>query len=153
MAVPRVAAAPGAMIAPSGHALGASVVARPRPEFLKPLVFALLTVLGGYAIFRRDTGKRSTEPVHGMRFALSAVAIGGGIGFEDGSVGPGSGALLIVLLVRPPRMSCLCAVVSVKQLELATSRAASGFFAGKVELSWKEGALKAVPNPAGVVLG
>jgi uncharacterized membrane protein YfcA len=82
-----------------------------------------------------------------------AVLGGAGIGFYDGLVGPGTGSFLVFLLVGAVGLSFLHASATAKVVNTATNLGALFFFlpAGVVLLGL--GAVLAVANLAGAVVG
>ncbi|APR06256.1 sulfite exporter TauE/SafE family protein [Thauera chlorobenzoica] len=151
--IPWRVAAPGALAALIGSWYGAKAVAYLDPAVLRPLILLLLVLVALYTFVRKDLGAVSTEPEHGARSALLALAIGLGIGFYDGFFGPGTGSFLIFLFIRLLGMDFLRASVSAKILNVATNVAAIAYFAGNVELMWALAAVMAVCNLSGAVLG
>lgn len=153
VAIPWRIAAPGALAALVGAWYGARAVAFLQPQVLRPLVLVLLILVAIYTFMKKDMGARSTEGEHGGRAMLIAAAIGGSIGFYDGFFGPGTGSFLIFLFIRTLGMDFLRASMTAKLVNVATNLAAILFFARSVELMWKLGALMAVCNLSGAVLG
>lgn len=151
--IPWRVAAPGALAALIGSWYGAKAVAYLDPAVLRPLILLLLVLVALYTFVRKDLGAVSTEPEHGARSALLALAIGLGIGFYDGFFGPGTGSFLIFLFIRLLGMDFLRASVSAKILNVATNVAAIAYFVGNVELMWALAAVMAVCNLSGAVLG
>lgn len=153
VAIPWAVAGPGAVAALVGAWYGAKAVAYIDPSILRPLILVLLIVVAIYTFMRKELGALSTEPEHGRRSVVLAIAIGGVIGFYDGFFGPGTGSFLIFLFIRLLGMDFLRASVSAKILNVATNLAAIAFFAGNVELMWKLAVVMAVCNLAGSILG
>ncbi len=151
--IPWRVAAPGALAALIGSWYGAKAVAFLDPAILRPLILLLLVLVAIYTFVRKDLGAVSTEPEHGARSVLLALAIGFGIGFYDGFFGPGTGSFLIFLFIRLLGMDFLRASVSAKILNVATNVAAIAYFVGNVELLWALAAVMAVCNLSGAVLG
>lgn len=153
VAIPWAVAGPGAVAALVGAWYGAKAVAYLDPSILRPLILVLLIVVAIYTFMRKELGAVSTEPEHGRRSVVLAIAIGAVIGFYDGFFGPGTGSFLIFLFIRLLGMDFLRASVSAKILNVATNLAAIAFFAGNVELMWKLAVVMAVCNLAGSILG
>lgn len=153
VAIPWAVAGPGAVAALVGAWYGAKAVAYLDPSILRPLILVLLIVVAIYTFMRKELGALSTEPEHGRRSVVLAIAIGAVIGFYDGFFGPGTGSFLIFLFIRLLGMDFLRASVSAKILNVATNLAAIAFFAGNVELMWKLAVVMAVCNLAGSILG
>lgn len=153
VAIPWKVALPGAVAALIGSWYGAKAVAYMPPTVLRPLILVLLILVALYTFLRKDLGAVSTERAHDARSAATAAAIGGVVGFYDGFFGPGTGSFLIFLFIRFLGMDFLKASVTAKVLNVATNFAAIAFFATNVELLWKLGALMAVCNLSGAVIG
>ncbi len=153
IAIPWMVAGPGMIAALVGAWFGAKAVAFLQPEILRPLILVLLVFTAAYTFMKKELGAVSAEPEHGLRSAATAVLIGLTIGFYDGFFGPGTGSFLIFLFIRLLGMDFLRASVSAKLLNVATNVAAIAFFARNVELMWKLGAVMAVCNLCGAVVG
>lgn len=153
VAIPWMVAGPGMVAALIGAWFGAKAVAYLQPEVLRPLILLLLILTAIYTFMKKDLGSVSKEPDHGARSAAIAVGVGGTIGFYDGFFGPGTGSFLIFLFIRLLGMDFLRASVSAKILNVATNFAALTFFVSNVELMWKLGAVMAVCNLTGAIIG
>lgn len=151
--IPWMVVGPGMAAALLGAWFGAKAVAYLQPEVLRPLILVLLVFTATYTFMKKDLGAVSTEPEHGSRSVMIALAVGGVIGFYDGFFGPGTGSFLIFLFIRLLGMDFLRASVSSKLLNVATNLSAIAFFASNVELMWKLGAVMAVCNLCGAVIG
>lgn len=153
VAVPWGVALPGAAAAFVGSWFGARAVAFLPVAVLKPLILILLVAVALYTFLRKDFGTQARELGPNARPLARALAIGGGIGFYDGFFGPGTGSFLIFLFVRALGMDFLRASVTAKILNVATNIAAILSFALHVELMWRIGAVMALCNLAGALLG
>jgi uncharacterized membrane protein YfcA len=153
VAIPWRVALPGAVAALIGSWFGARAVAHLPSDVLRPLILLLLVVVAVYTFLKKDLGAVSREGVHDGRAVMLAVAIGGSIGFYDGFFGPGTGSFLIFLFVRLLGMDFLRASVTAKILNVATNAAAIAFFSLNVEILWKVGAVMALCNLTGAVVG
>lgn len=153
VAIPWRIALPGAVAALVGSWFGARAVAHLPSDVLRPLILLLLVVVAIYTFLKKDLGAVSRESAHDGRAVALAGAIGGVIGFYDGFFGPGTGSFLIFLFVRLLGMDFLRASVTAKILNVATNLAAIAFFSLNVEILWKVGAVMAVCNLSGAVVG
>lgn len=151
--IPWMVAGPGMAAALVGAWFGARAVTYLQPEVLRPLILLLLILTAVYTFSRKELGSVSREPEHGMRSAAIALGVGGVVGFYDGFFGPGTGSFLIFLFIRLLGMDFLRASVSAKLLNVATNLAALAFFTRNVELMWKLGAVMALCNLAGALIG
>jgi len=133
--------------------LGATAVSLLSKGAVRPLVLALLVVMLGYTLAKKDFGALHRPREVGRRELGIALAMGAVIGFYDGFFGPGTGSFLIFLFIRLLGMDFLRASVSAKILNVATNVAAIAYFAGNVELMWALAAVMAVCNLSGAVLG
>lgn len=137
-----------------GGSVGGALLAASLPSrVLTVVVLVALVAVGFYTWRRPDLGL-----VHAPRFgrgAQLAVLLAGGlvIGFYDGLAGPGTGSFLVFLLVGLVGFAFLGASASAKIVNTATNAGALVFFlpAGVVLVGL--GAVLAVANVAGSVLG
>lgn len=151
LALPVTAA--GAAAALLGAFLGARAVVWMDPTVLRPLILALLVAVAIYTFRRKDFGSnnpaRSRGPYAFTRISVIALTIG----FYDGFFGPGTGSFFIFLLVRYLDMDFLHASATAKILNFATNLAALSFFATTGAVLWKVGALMALCNLTGALIG
>lgn len=152
VAIPWRIALPGAAAALIGAWSGARLVSAIDPSFLKPLVLVLLLGVAAYTYRRKDFGSAAALPASGAGIHVP-ILIGGGIGFYDGFLGPGTGTFFIFLLIRFAGLNFLRASVTAKILNAATNLAAISFFALTDAVMWKVGAAMAVCNLCGAQLG
>lgn len=136
-----------------GSWFGAQMVALLPKTVMKPLVLALLVLVGVYTFLRKDFGKLEGHPLPHRWIIPAALAMGGVIGFYDGFFGPGTGSFLIFIFVRWFGFDFLKASASAKFINVATNVAALMFFAQHGGLMWKLGAAMALANLAGAQLG
>lgn len=153
VAIPWRVALPGAVAALVGSWYGARAVAYLPSEVIRPVVLILLVAVAVYTFIRKDLGTVHDQNLSALREVSIAIAIGFGLGFYDGFFGPGTGSFLIFLFVRTIGMDFLRASVTAKIVNVATNFAALSYFAFNVEVLWKLGALMAVCNLSGALLG
>ncbi|NLF53723.1 MAG: TSUP family transporter [Thauera phenolivorans] len=146
-------AGPGAVAALIGAWYGAKAVVYMPPSLLRPLVLGLLVLVAIYTFVRKDLGSVSREAAEGRREVLLIVLIGAVVGFYDGFFGPGTGSFLIIAFIRFLGMDFLRASVTAKVLNVATNLAAISYFANNVEILWLVGAVMAVCNLSGAIVG
>jgi uncharacterized membrane protein YfcA len=145
--------APAVATALAGSFAGAWCVTQVDPTGLrKALPFVLAGVLA-YTLWRKDLGKHHAPRFAGGHEAAIAGLIGGGVGFYDGFFGPGTGSFFVFLFVRLLGYDFLHASASAKLLNTATNLAALTLFAVKGQIWWQVGAVLAVTNVAGSLLG
>jgi uncharacterized membrane protein YfcA len=132
---------------------GAYAVTQISADFLrKSLPFILLAV--AVYTFRRKNFGHSHEPVHSVGTAGKlAFLTGAGIGFYDGFFGPGTGSFLIFIFVRNFGFDFLHASALAKIVNVATNLAALILFGFNGHLIWTIGAIMAVFNIAGSLIG
>lgn len=125
-----IPAAAGALVC---SALGALIMAALPPNVIRILVLAAIPVAAVFTLRgrkRRGTPKvRSAEATRWI-----SVAIGCGVGFYDGLVGPGTGTFLILLFLQIFAMDEVLASGTAKLVNLASNVAAlvSLVFTGNV---------------------
>ena len=152
--IDRRHAVPMAVVAAFAGAIGGALLAAALPSrVLTVVVLIALIGVGIYTWRRPELGA-----VHAPRFprrTQGAVMIAGGaaIGFYDGLAGPGTGSFLVFLLVGLVGFAFLQASATAKVVNTATNLGALVFFlpAGVVLLGL--GAVLAVANLTGAVVG
>jgi uncharacterized protein len=144
---------PASIAALAGSASGAALVQFLPSSFLKPMVLALLVVVGAYTFFRPTFGASDGTPRVTRAVPAIAALTGLGIGFYDGFFGPGTGSFLIVLFVQLFGYGMLRASASAKIVNLATNLAAIAFFALSGSVMWKTGLVMGAANVAGAQAG
>lgn len=144
----------GALFALLGAWLGARSVAYLDPEFVRPVVLALLIAVAIYTFRNKHFGAdlpsdhpRVSHP--GIRIGAIALTIG----FYDGFFGPGTGSFFIFLLVRFLSMDFLRASATAKILNFSTNLAAIGYFAAIGAVLWQVGIVMAAANIGGALVG
>jgi uncharacterized membrane protein YfcA len=151
--IDRAQTVPMAVAAFVGSLGGALLAASLPSRVLSVVVLAALVGVGLHTWRRPELGV-----VHAPRFdrrvQLAVLLLGGAaIGFYDGLAGPGTGSFLVFLMVGLVGFAFLTASASAKIVNTATNCGALVFFlpAGVVLLGL--GAVMAVANLAGSVLG
>lgn len=146
-------AAPAAIAAFLFAFLGAYTVTRIPPDFIRKLLPFILVAVALYTLSRKDLG-RVHAPLHaGSRERLGAILVGGGIGFYDGFFGPGTGSFLVFLFVRFFGFDFLGASAVAKVVNVACNFAALLWFGYSGNLLWQVGAVMAVCNVLGSLMG
>ncbi|MGO3324981.1 TSUP family transporter [Gordonia sp. (in: high G+C Gram-positive bacteria)] len=134
-----------------GGALAASAVSS---DVMRPFVIVLMLAVGAFVALRPQFGTthESREPVSPIRFAvaLGTLAV---IGLYDGVFGPGTGLFLIITLTALLHQSFLQSAAMAKVANTATNIGALAVFASQGHVMWLLGAILAVANIAGSVLG
>jgi uncharacterized membrane protein YfcA len=133
--------------------VGAWVVTVIDPAFLRKLLPVILLAVLLYTLAKKDLG-RVHAPRHDVRReTLLACGIGLVLGWYDGFFGPGTGSFFIFLFVRLLGYDFINASASAKLLNVATNIAAIALFASKGHIWWQVGAVLAVANVAGSLIG
>lgn len=134
--------------------LGGAVVATMLPTgVIRPVVLAALVVVWLVTALRPQLGRTSALKHAGSAHLSRALALGAGVGFYDGMIGPGTGTFLILGLVALLGFDFLQASAQAKFVNLATNLGALAFFlpAGHVVLGL--GLLLGAANLAGGYVG
>ena len=146
-------AAPLAVAAFAGSALGALVAFHiPRSAF-NPIVLVALIAVGGYIVFKPDLGRIEQLRHDGRRHYASAAVIGAVIGFYDGALGPGTGSFLVFALVSWLGYAFLEASAKARIANFATNLAALVIFVPQGAVMWRAGLIMAAANLAGGYIG
>ena len=137
-----------------GGSFGGATVATLLPaEGFKPIiVLAMLAVLTFVAI-RPAMGAATVLRFEQRRHLVVASALGLGIGFYDGILGPGTGTFLIIALVSVLGYDFLNSSAKAKIVNLATNLGALALFIPTGSVMWGLGFSMAAMNMVGGYLG
>jgi uncharacterized protein len=143
---------PAAALAAVTAVLGAEAVTLIDPMVLRPLLLVLLVSMVGYTFSRPKLGENSEFPpiAQGSATFLSSCAI---FGFYDGFFGPGTGSVMMFVLVRWFGYDFLRAAATTKILNLATNFGALVLFVATGNVLYGVALPMAVLNVAGGFLG
>jgi uncharacterized membrane protein YfcA len=147
------AAMPAALAAFCFAFLGAFTVTRVPSDFVRKLLPVVLLAVALYTLWRKDFGSAHAPAHEGWMERAIAILVGCGIGFYDGFFGPGAGSFLIFLFVRFFGFDFLAASAVSKIVNVATNLAALLWFGYSGHLLWQVGAMMAVCNVAGSLVG
>ena len=147
------AAIPAAMAAFVFAFLGAFAVTHLPGDYLRKLLPFILVVVALYTFHKKDLGKLHAPKHTGSRERITAIAVGMSIGFYDGFFGPGTGSVLVFLFVRFFGFDFLSASAVAKVVNVACNLAALLWFGYSGHVMWQLGALMAVSNIAGSLIG
>lgn len=136
-----------------GAFLGAWMVARLDPSFLRKLLPIILVGLLAYTLAKKNLGQDHQPRDHGLAGLITAGGVGFGVGWYDGFLGPGAGSFFIFLFVRLLGYDFLNASASAKVVNVASNAMALLTFALTGHVLWHVAALMAVANVAGGLLG
>lgn len=144
---------PAAGVALLGSLAGAWALTVIDPTWLRRALPIVLAALLMYTLANKNFGGVS-DPSESYAVRLKVVAmIALGVGFYDGLFGPGAGSFMIFLLVRFLRVDFLTASATAKVLNIATNGAAIALLAAHDAVWWQVGAMLAVANLAGGLIG
>ncbi len=146
-------AVPMAAVALCGAAGGAALASHLPAAVFRPLVLALLVVVGGYTLLRPGLGAVQALRWGHRRHRAIALAAGGVIGFYDGFFGPGTGSFLVFALVGLLGYSFLQASAKARIVNLATNVGALAVFISQGAPMWQLGLGMAACNVTGGYLG
>lgn len=146
-------AVPAASAAFALSFVGAYTVTHIPPDFIRKLLPFILLGVAAYTFKKKDFGSIHA-PLHvGNREKVFAILVGGGIGFYDGFFGPGTGSFLVFLFVRFFGFDFLGASAVAKVVNVACNLSALMWFGYSGHLLWQLGAVMAVCNVLGSLIG
>ena len=146
-------AAPAAVAALVFAFLGAFVVTRVSPDFMRALLPVVLVAVAVYTFAKKDFGSVHAPMHSGRREQMLALLIGSAIGFYDGFFGPGTGSFLVFLFVRVFGFDFLGASAVAKVVNVACNFSALVWFGYSGHLVWQLGLTMAICQIAGSVIG
>jgi len=146
-------AVPAAIAAFALAFVGAFTVTRISPDFLRKLLPFVLMAVAIYTFRKKDFGSIHAPLHEGMKERVFAIGIGGCIGFYDGFFGPGTGSFLVFLFVRFFGFDFLGASAVAKVVNVACNLSALLWFGYSGHLIWQLGAVMALCNVAGSLVG
>ncbi len=146
-------AVPAATAAFALSFVGAYTVTHIPPDFIRKFLPFILLAVAAYTYRKKDFGSIHA-PLHvGSREKVFAILVGGGIGFYDGFFGPGTGSFLVFLFVRFFGFDFLGASAVAKVVNVACNLSALLWFGYSGHLLWQLGAVMAVCNVLGSLIG
>jgi uncharacterized membrane protein YfcA len=151
--LPWAALLPGALVAMLASFAGAWLVTVVSAEFLRKLLPAILLLVLGYTLAKKELGRHHTPHFSGRKEAALACCIGAVIGFYDGFFGPGTGSFFVFCLVRFLGYDFLHASAAAKLLNTATNLSALALFITKGHIWWHFALAMAVANVLGSLAG
>ncbi|MEF2525043.1 MULTISPECIES: sulfite exporter TauE/SafE family protein [Streptomyces] len=138
----------------AGSAGGAALAGGISKDALRPLIMAVLLLVGAFVAFRPAFGTTpSASPVSRQRVLLAIGLAGLGIGFYDGLIGPGTGTFLVLALTALLHLDLVTASATAKIVNVCTNAGALAMFAYQGMVLWQLAALMAVFNLAGSMVG
>ena len=138
-----------------GSTVGAFFAAGINSEVLRPLIMAVLVAVLAFVLFRPafGTAPAPSGPVTRQRVLAAILIAGLGIGFYDGLIGPGTGAFLVIALAAVLHMDLVASSATAKVVNVCTNIGALTMFAIQGTVLWQLGALLALFNLAGGLVG
>lgn len=146
-------ALPMAAVALVASGLGAAVAAALPASVFKPVIVLALVAVLLFTALKPSMGRLTALRHAGARHYGLVVALGAGIGFYDGVMGPGTGSFLIIGLVSVLGYSFLEASAKAKIANFATNLGALTVFVPGGHVMWAPALLMAAMNVAGGYLG
>lgn len=136
-----------------GSMAGAAVATQvPRAAF-DPIVLVVLVLVGAYVWFKPSIGTVTALRFDGARHFGIGAAVGLGVGFYDGALGPGTGSFFVFALVGVLGYSFLVASAMARLANWATNLAALVVFVPMGAVLWELGLVMALANVVGGYLG
>ncbi len=134
-----------------GSAIGANVVQYIDTNTLTSLIPLLLVAISVYFLLAPTA--REVKGTASLSDAMFALCIGGGVGFYDGFLGPGTGSIFALCFVAIAQLTLVEATAKTKVLNFTSNIAALLSFILAGLPIWKLGLLMAVGGFIGARLG
>lgn len=136
-----------------GALIGSISVSNLSPAAFKPLVPVLLTAVLIYALTQRSLGQEHAPITRQGRSALVGLGLFIVLGFYDGFFGPGSGSLMMLVMVRYYGYDFLHAAGAARLINITTNLASLLWFGSHGSVDWALGLMMAMANILGALLG
>ena len=133
--------------------MGAASVTLIPVNILKPFVLFMLIVIALYTFMKKQFGQLHVEQKPNKKMLILAALGSLLIGFYDGIFGPGTGSFFIFFFIRYLSVDFLHASALSKIANFTTNLAALSFFIPSGHVLFLLGAMMAVANIAGSLLG
>ena len=133
--------------------LGAASVTLIPVELFRPFVLVMLIVIAIYTLVKKQFGQVHREQQLNKKILLLAGLGSLAIGFYDGIFGPGTGSFFIFFFIRYLHVDFLHASALSKIGNFTTNFAALSFFVPSGHVLFQLGALMAMANILGALLG
>lgn len=144
---------PMAIVALAGSFGGAVLASRLPAELFKPIIVVALLVVALITLFKPALGAVTKLKHRGGRHVLVATALGAGVGFYDGLLGPGTGTFLIIGIVGLLGYDFLQSAAKAKIVNFATNLGALLFFIPLGAVVWPLGLAMGLANLVGGYVG
>ncbi|MET7933950.1 TSUP family transporter [Streptomyces sp. NPDC005322] len=138
-----------------GALAGASLASGIDGGVLRPLIMVVLLAVLAFILLRPTFGTAPalTGPLSRHRILTAVLAVGLGIGFYDGLIGPGTGTFLIIALVATLGMDMVTSSATAKVVNVCTNVGALVTFGLQGTVLWRLAAVLACFNLAGGMVG
>jgi len=144
-----------AMVLPAfiGSGSGSLLATQISTEQLKVAIVVMLVAVFAYTLARPDLGKVEVLKGAGKRQRTVGAIAGLTIGFYDGFIGPGTGTLLMIVLVAALGFAFIGASAIAKVVNVATNFASILVFGISGSIMWVVGLAVGICNLAGGIIG
>ena len=144
-----------AMVLPAfiGSGSGSLLATQISTEQLKVAIVVMLVAVFAYTLARPDLGKVEVLKGAAKRQRTVGAIAGLTIGFYDGFIGPGTGTLLMIVLVAALGFAFIGASAIAKVVNVATNFASILVFGISGSIMWVVGLAVGICNLAGGIIG
>jgi len=144
-----------AMVLPAfiGSGSGSLLATKISTEQLKVAIVVMLVAVFAYTLARPDLGKVEILKGAAKRQRTVGAIAGLTIGFYDGFIGPGTGTLLMIVLVAALGFAFIGASAIAKVVNVATNFASILVFGISGSIMWVVGLAVGICNLAGGIIG
>jgi len=144
-----------AMVLPAfiGSGSGSLLATQISTEQLKVAIVVMLVAVFAYTLARPDLGKVEILKGAAKRQRTVGAVAGLTIGFYDGFIGPGTGTLLMIVLVAALGFAFIGASAIAKVVNVATNFASILVFGISGSIMWVVGLAVGICNLAGGIIG
>ncbi|MEU3653008.1 TSUP family transporter [Streptomyces sp. NPDC032161] len=142
----------------AGSMAGAFFAAGISSDVLRPVIMVVLLAVAAFVMLRPSFGRAAEDggarpEATRARMVAAILLVGGGIGFYDGLFGPGTGTFLVLALTAVLHLDLVTASANAKIVNVCTNGGALAMFAYQGNVMWQLGALMAVFNLVGGLVG
>lgn len=144
-----------AMVFPAfiGSGSGSLLATQISTEQLKIAIVVMLVAVFAYTLARPDLGKVEVLKGAAKRQRTVGAVAGLTIGFYDGFIGPGTGTLLMIVLVAALGFAFVGASAIAKVVNVSTNFASILVFGASGSIMWVVGLAVGICNLAGGIIG